>query len=495
MADIKTGFPKNLAYNLKKLDAGFTKTKIKIIPDKTTANASDIIRFRLTGNGIYDFRSLGMFFTGKTEGSAASTPVSYTHFPRYTSSLVQSISITANNTTLCSINEYGYLYSKLMDFEGADISQMSKRCTELYDPSVKWTSGASPENAISATRMVNSTDTTANDSNLKLCINNWLGFANSLSTPCLDLSDVGDVYINIQFAPATVLWKSHITGANAGVADIAVTGANFVLSDIFMTIDRISFQSPDYYRLKSEKLVDEGLLVGYYDYYLVSGSLATKSNGISMNFNLNSASLDQLIACYRREDYTSLKTLVLYGANSYDGTDSKNFQEVLTNPVGFSGQATKAVTAIFSAGVGDAFNNSVAFVSSGNDLTSTSWSVNSIQIDPYSLSPIEIYNKALQYTGFQNLDLGTSGVHPGCLSLNHFLKYYYIDICSLENISGDNQMWVSGLDGRQGGINVQYTATFGTNAGKVYPYIYCRSTKVLSIKAGRQLEIDPPPKQ
>lgn len=36
MADIKTGFPKNLAYNLKKLDAGFTKTKIKILPDKNS---------------------------------------------------------------------------------------------------------------------------------------------------------------------------------------------------------------------------------------------------------------------------------------------------------------------------------------------------------------------------------------------------------------------------------------------------------------------------
>ncbi len=112
MTDIQTGFPKNLAYNLKKLDAGFTKTKIKILPDKTTANASDIIRFRLTGNGIYDFRGLAMFFTGKTDGGAT-TPATFLHFPRYTSSLMQSISVTANNTILCSINEYGYLYSNL----------------------------------------------------------------------------------------------------------------------------------------------------------------------------------------------------------------------------------------------------------------------------------------------------------------------------------------------------------------------------------------------
>ena len=54
-----------------------------------------------------------------------------------------------------------------------------------------------------------------------------------------------------------------------------------------------------------------------------------------------------------------------------------------------------------NAGVGDAFNSFVAFVSAANDLTSTMWSVNSIQIDPYALTPIEIYNKGLQYTGFQ----------------------------------------------------------------------------------------------
>lgn len=222
--------------------------------------------------------------------------------------------------------------------------------------------------------------------------------------------------------------------------------------------------------------------------------MTTKSNNLVSNFNINSASLDQLIACYRRSDYNSLKPLVLFGANSVGSGEVKTFAEVLADPR-FSGSSASALAVTQNAGVGDAFNSSVAFVSAANDLTSTMWSVNSIQIDPYALTPIEIYNKGLQYTGFQNIDLGSSGIHPGCLSLAHFQKYYFIDICSLENVSGDNQFWVSGLDGRQGGINIQYTATFNSeNASSIYPYIFCRSTKVLSIKAGRQLEIDPPPR-
>jgi hypothetical protein len=374
-----------------------------------------------------------------------------------------------------------------MDIEGADFSQASKRCTELYDPSVRYAVGAAPENALTCTKLTDTTNNALNDTGLKLCINNWLGFLGSMSTTCVDLSNIGDIYISIQTSPATILWKSF-------GAQVAQPSATYSLSDIFMTIDRISFQSGTYYSEITNKLDSESLEIGYYDYYLSTGSLVTKSSGVSMNFNVNSASLDQLIACFRRKDANTISALVLNGANTAAAATTKSFAEVLANPVSFSGSAADAVAAVLPVGLGDAFNNSISFVSAGNDLTGSMFSINSVQIDPYSLTPLEVYQKALQYTGFQNIDLGTSGLHPGCLSLTHFLKYYFVDICSLENISGDANMWVSGLDGRQGGINVQYSATFATNAGEITPYIYCRSTKVLSYKGGRQLEIDPPPR-
>lgn len=199
-----TEFPRNLAYSLKKMDSSFSKQKIKILPDKQTVGPSDIMRFRIPGNGIYDFRSLSMFMTASTSGN---TTV-FLHFPRYTSSLIQNLSVTANNTSISSINEYGYLYSKLMDIEGADFSQSSKRCTELYDPSVKYTSGAEPENVLTCTKLADTTNNPVNDTGLKLCITNWLGFLGSMSTTCVDLSNIGDIFISIQTAPASILWKS-----------------------------------------------------------------------------------------------------------------------------------------------------------------------------------------------------------------------------------------------------------------------------------------------
>lgn len=478
-------FPKNLAYNLKRMDATFSKQKVKILPDKTTAGPNDILRFRIPANGIYDFRSLNVFFTASTSGNQTV----FLHIPRYSSAFIQALNVSANSTSLSSISEYAFLYSKLMDIEGADFSQMSKRSGEMYDPSIRFTKGAGPENALTCVKTADSTAHATNDTGIKLCINNWLGFLGSLSTTCFDLSEIGDLYISWQTSPSSILWKSF-------GAQVAQTGATYSLTDIYMTIDRISFQSGEYYSQIAKELDTRnggnGLEIGYYDYYLTTGSLTTKSNGVAMNFNVNSASLDQIIACFRRSDYNTISALVLYGANTLVQGTTKSFAEVLSNPVAYSSSAGDAVGAALPVGLGDAFNNSLAFVSSANDLVSSSWSINSVSITPYALPPTEVYQNALQYTGYQNLDLGTSGLHPGCLSLEHFLRYYYVDICSLENISGDNNFWVSGYDGRQGGINIAYNAVFNTNAGQIYPYIYARSTKVLFYQAGRQLEIDKP---
>jgi hypothetical protein len=482
-----------LAYNLKKLDAGFSKTKVKIIPDNQTASANNIVRFRITGNGLYDLRSTAFFCKGKAE--AGNTNV---HFPRYSASLIENISITANNTTLCSINGYNMLYNKLMDVEGADISQYSKRMAsgERYDPSIKITTDSTSANA-PITIVPNVLSGTADDEGELLCINNWLGLLGSCSTPVIDLADWGDLYINIQFAPNNILWQSVVAGATTTVSP---TGLKYTLSDIYITIDRCSFQDPLYYNLKTEKLLSpEGLNIGYYDYFTSYGSLTSRST-VSMNFNVNSASLDQVIVCMRPEFYDDgeTKPLILYGAptSTASDTDKKTFLEIMSNPAGFEGAGTTALTTNYAgiATYGDAYNQVFYFVSNADNLQGSKFSINSVDIDPYSVPPIEIFNKVLQYTGFQNIDLGTSGLHAGIMSVHHFLKYYFVDICDLTNISGDNQFWISGIDGRGGGINIQYNATFtGTNGSKrVLPIAYCRSTKVLRINAGRQLTIDPP---
>lgn len=499
MADM-TSFPKNLVYSLKKLNAGFSKTKVKILPDvgsSGTVKSNGIVRYRISGNGIYDFRSLVHYMTSKCIGTSLSPLNVSVHLPRYTSSLIQNISITAGSTVLCSISEYGTLYNALMDMEGGDYSQSSKRCTEMFDPTVRYKTTVGGDSKLTAGKTLNTNDAVIafkNDGDtgheVYTCINNFLGFAGSLSCPCIDLTDIGEIYLNIQFAPSSVLWQSN--NPSGTTAATWTVQPDFELSSMFLTIDRISFQDPLYYNLKTQQLLsNDGLKIGYYDYYLVAGSAQQKSAGVNMNFNVNSASLDQCIATFRHEKYNVINPLVMYGSLGTGGTGAVSLDEYNANPVAYTNNVVGA-TGYSYTDLGDGFANSLAFVRPANDLASTQWSINSINVDPYGLTPIEIYQKNLQYLGFMNQDLGSSGVHVGCKSLFHFLKYYFIDICSLENISGDNQMYVSGLDGRAGGINIQYSATFNTaNTTKVYPLIWCRSTRILKIKEGRQIVLDP----
>jgi len=149
-----------------------------------------------------------------------------------------------------------------------------------------------------------------------------------------------------------------------------------------------------------------------------------------------------------------------------------------------------------SAGIGDYFNNSYYFMRPAVDLQSSQWTINSTNIDPYPLPPSEIFNQNLIALGNQNLDFGSGGVHAGCLSLWHFLKYYFVHILSLENLSGDGSHWRSGLSGNGSTINIGYQATFtksGTgavdNTENISPVVFCRSTKLLQIKDGRVISV------
>lgn len=495
MSDIVSGFPKNLAYNIKKLDAGFSKTKIKLIPDigSGTANtvaANGIIRFRITGNGLYDFRSLCMYF----RGSATNTAGNPVHFPRYSSSLIENISITANNTTLCSISQYNLLYNTLMDLEGADISQMAKRdaAGERHDPSVRYseTAGGAANSTLAVVSSV-ANGTTA-DTNINMCINNWLGIFGSLSTSIVDLSDWGDLYVNIQLAPAQVLFAG--ANANAITTDQRATGANYTLDTVFMTIDRCSFQDPLYYSLKTEKLLSpEGLSVAFYDYFTTNFQKTQKSSSVFLNWNINSASLDQIIMTLRHNNFndTAVHPLILYGANGSTAANNKTFREVLYGvPTATVNDDGTIANAAYQDNLGDAFNNSLYFVRNGMGHSGSKFQINNVDIDSYYLTPLEVYNKVLQYLGFNNIDMGASGIHAGCMSQYHFAKYYFADICDLTNITTDGAFWVSGLDGRGTGINCAYNAQFTGQTDNVFPVAFCRSTKILTINAGRLLTLD-----
>jgi hypothetical protein len=94
-------------------------------------------------------------------------------------------------------------------------------------------------------------------------INNFLGFIGSLSTPVLDLDDTVDIVIEIRWSQPNVCW-----GTIDGGDDNQVYGntTNCYLDNLRLTCSKINFEDSDYYKLKSSKLLSDGLLIGYNDY-------------------------------------------------------------------------------------------------------------------------------------------------------------------------------------------------------------------------------------
>jgi hypothetical protein len=484
--DLVSGFPKNLAYTLKQL-SNFTKQTVKVLPDRVNAvNLGDVSRFKLPPSAMIDFRTISIFadvtlYKG-TIGGGDSDEYAL-HLPRNTASLIQQITITCNGVQLCNINDYNLLYNTLYDLEGADYSQTSKRILENSDPSIYYypkdtTAANSPIGVVTA--MDGRTTANSYEAKRPIVINNFLGFIGSLSTPVLDLNDTGDIYIEIRWASPSVCWGTTNTSAPT-----YNTTTNCYLDNLRMTCSKINFESGEYYDLKAQKLLSDGLLVGYYDYWTSRGTAVQKSAGINMNFNVSTNSLDQCIATFQKSDYQTIKALVVNNGGSTTMADLKSFNQILADPV------TNTTTA---AGIGDAFNQSYYFMRAGCDLATSQWSINSTNVDPYPLPPSEIWNQNLIALGNNNIDFGTSGVHPGCFSLYHFLKYYFCHILSLENLSGDGLMWRSGLSGNASTVNINYAATFSKigatdNAETIQPIIFCRSTKILTVRDGRIISV------
>lgn len=494
--DLISGFPKNLAYSLKQL-SNFTKQTVKVIPDRVTCGFGEISRFKLPPSAMIDFRTISIFADVTLDKANLTTNAGWSlHLPRNTASLIQQITITCNGVQLCNINDYNLLYNTLIDLEGADLSQETKRILENYDPSVYYhrfssTASDSPIGVLNACDASAATSTNNWENARPIVINNFLGMLGSLSTPVLDLNDTGDVYIEIRWAPIQVCWQS---GNKNGTINAVTTGTN-KFDNIRLTCSKINFENSEYYDLKAQKLLSDGLLVGYYDYWTSRGTATAKSAGITMNFNVATNSLDQCIATFQKSDYNTIKNLILFGADDADAGNITFFKEAITSKQISSGRSgTQGITGI------DAFNQSYYFMRAGIDLATSQWSINSTNIDPYPLPPEEVWNNNLIALGNTNIDLGTSGVHPGCLSLYHFLKYYFCHILSLENLSGDGAMWRSGLSGNGSTININYQATFnnytvsgGTagvqNTETISPVIFCRSTKVLTIKSGHIISV------
>ena len=478
MADVASSFPKALSYSIKSMVGNMSRIGVKMTPDRTTGIVpNDVITIKLPNSSLVDLRTFNFFY----QFSTSATTGTFVH-PRYSSSLIERVSIIINGQTISITPAYNLLYNTLMDLEGSSVDQFSKRnICEFFDPSLRHTitdATSSADAQISATNVLLAA--TAAPSKWDGAITHWLGFLGSCVPQVLDTSDLGDVFIQIQFA------NPYVLPATIAATSLTLAGASFTLDTLYATVDVISFASDEYYNLKASKLASSGLNIGFYEYLNARFANVTKSTGININWNVSANSLDQLIAtCQKSDGQSAWKRMICYGANDV-GSTVFNMAQLSANPVLYTGNTGSTQT----EANGDCFMNSHYFVRNGQSLKEARWSINNRPINYGYITPKEVFIQTLTALGYNHIDLGSNGLNIGIWSLQHFLKYYYAHIIDL-TIQDTQNFWISGLNSLGSTLTVTYEANFNgsSNSQSVTPVLFARLSKILSVQSGRNLSV------
>jgi hypothetical protein len=461
-----SGFPKNLAYNLKRLQGAIIKQKIIISSDKSEYKPNERIMINFPIGRMIDSRSI--VATAKCKAGTGN------HFPRGgLNSLIENLQITANSRVIQSTQAYNFIWNALADVSGYfSPEQAGKRLYENFDPSIAHSS----VNGVAAPIITNNAAVYTGNDEQYFCINSWLGFLNS-SAPTWDTNNFGQLQLILTLSSSSALW----TGAVA--AGTAVAASDYTVSDFNLSMDTITFTNSLYYDLVKSQLEGGGLNIAYNDYLYSIGRLEIKSTSLfthTAQFSTNS--LDAVIGTFRHENYNTIGPLLI-GDATYSSTLSS-----ITGPTKTSYDVLSDI--INREGNHGLYNNSVYFQRCGGGIDSSSWYINSQPLTNNS-SAIQIFNNTLQALDYSNQDIASGGFHQGALTAGFYNKNYFVDILSLENLSGDNNNWVSGLGGNGGIIQVQYNFKFtgASVESKVFPVIIAKVSKIMNVKIGRNIDI------
>lgn len=451
-------FPKALAYQVKSLST-FSKTAVRLTPDKwDSIKPNDTIKVDLPQNTLVDLRTFTMYYEGIGDTNC--------HFPRLTGSMIKTLSVYINGNLVERIDNYSVLFNRLYDMDGGGIDQLAKRHLENADPSVYYDTGIA---STSVNTGVFNITAAKNAIKRKYAITSWCGLLSSISTPIIDTNDLNRVTIELTLESANVMWqKQSLT---------QVTAPGYTLSDVHFMINKITFSDGMYYNLKASKLLSSGLTLGYQTFVASKGALASKSSSFNVYTSVNSTSLDQLICCFTPEDQTTSNLLL---ATHWAASGAKPFNHVLN--------LDSHESEVAGVSCGGYFNQSRYFRSDACGLTSIAWTINNTPLNPIPLTDYESYNETLIALGHNHQDMGI-GVYPGLNSLAAYLKYFFVNICSLEMINAGD-FTKSGLDGRSSSLNIVLNASFGANTSdKITPYIFAKTTRILQINEGHAVSV------
>lgn len=255
----------------------------------TVASAGQIITVNFPEASLLDMKSFRFFFQvscANPNGTGSGADFVYARCPDDASTFIQKLEVYLNGVQVSSgQNEYNSMCRLVKIGKGSNDRNSSYN--QLTSNSFI-TAAAAPQVA-------------------NLCVSEWDGFLNDLSTRFLPTSLMGQIQVRITLANNAVLVPALANGgspiiATSLTANQATNAAtmSYSVSNIRFSIDSISV-CPAYNEMLSQQLTRESVLkLNYKEYYTFLAS-----NILSNRFALASTSIDAIYGSLRPADYSA----------------------------------------------------------------------------------------------------------------------------------------------------------------------------------------------
>jgi hypothetical protein len=244
--------------------------------------------------------------------------------PVIRSSFVKRMSLTMNNVSVQIIQDYNLVYNTFADLNNKHYTK--GLAGEFLDNSTLFAdaTASSTEVAITAKNMDASL---TNQTNIKMCINNWLGLFGSASTKIVNTDLTGEVVVSIEWAPN----YEALGGTPESTATTYTSSDTYDVKDIYMTMEALSFSDNSYY----SSIMNKDLMIGYDDYIVTRFAQVQKATGINVTTYINAGSLDAIYGTAVVPQSVPSE-MICYGSNG-DGASGNviNIFKYLSDPVAY----------------------------------------------------------------------------------------------------------------------------------------------------------------
>jgi hypothetical protein len=314
-----------------------------------------------------------------------------------------------------------------------------------------------------------------------MVINHFLGILGGGSTPVWNTDLMGEIVVSVQWETQGVLCGTAESSA------ITYTSADtYELSDIYMSVESLSFVSEEYY----QALATADKMIGFHDFSVVRFPKVAKNSGIDITTYISASSLDAVIGtALPANAITSIpKTMVGHSSCSV-GSSVLNTYTYLANPISGTGAGGAVAQVGDVLNYGDGYFSTMNMIRDLQYIQSSVFYINNRMINYQPLDPLEIHQQNLLSLNYENLDLSNNGFNPACISLAHFFKYYGVCFQDL-SLLNPQTFYLSGINSAGSSISINWKATFNPFcACDAYPLLVIKCSRIMNISSGRQIQI------